>query len=151
VIRTSAEEPWRVPILGPCACSQLRRTARAVSVFYDRFLAPAGLTVTQYALLASIARTEGISRSALALNLGMERTTLTRNLRPLERAKLLKTSAGEDRRERLLKLTPAGYRKLDLSFPLWAEAQKHFLAQVGADQVKGMHSALAAVAGSLDR
>ena len=71
---------------GPCACSQLRRTARKLSALYDQTLAPAGITVTQYALLVNVARAGKISRTALAAQLGMDRTTLTRNLMPLEKA-----------------------------------------------------------------
>lgn len=83
----------------PCVCTQLRRTARLISLVYDEALAPAGVTVTQYALLARIGRTAGLSRTALAAQLGMERTTLTRNLGPLERAGFVISKPAEDRRE----------------------------------------------------
>ena len=84
------------PAPGPCACLQFRRTSRAVSALYDAFLSSAGLTVTQYALLVSIARERGISRTVLAANLEMDRTTLTRNLRPLERDGFVTQKSGAD-------------------------------------------------------
>ena len=127
-------ETWMDHPLGPCACSQLRRTSRAISALYDRFLAPAGLTVTQYAILVNIARREdaGISRTALALQLGMDRTTLTRNLRPLEREKLVDGSAGEeDRRASILRLTAPGKRRLNKAFGLWAKVQREFAQSFG--------------------
>ena len=92
--KAAAEEVWRNPDLGACACSQLRRTARAASAIYDRYLAPVGLTVTQYAILVNIGRADRISRTDLADLMGMERTTLTRNLQPLERQSLIKTTTG---------------------------------------------------------
>src|SRR4051812_31437692 len=92
----------------PCICSQLRRTARMISSLYDRELAASGISVTQYALLARIGRADGLSRTTLAAQLGMDRTTLTRNLGPLERAGLVTSKSGEDRREKLLQLTSAG-------------------------------------------
>jgi DNA-binding MarR family transcriptional regulator len=134
VKKTLGGEPWRDPALGPCACSQLRRTSRAVSTLYDEFLSSSGLTVTQYALLASIGRAERISRTALAAKLGMERTTLTRNLRPLEREGLVGEKPGSDRRERVLQLTASGQKRLDRSFPLWEAAQRAFFAEFGQDR-----------------
>jgi DNA-binding MarR family transcriptional regulator len=139
-------EPWRDPVLGPCACSQLRKTSRAVSVLYDGFLASSGLTVTQYALLVSIARADGIGRTALAAKLGMERTTLTRNLRPLERQGLVGEKPGSDRRERVLRLTASGRKRLDRSFPLWEAAQRKFLAEFGKDRFDELRALLSIAA-----
>lgn len=140
--KTACDEPWRDPSIGPCACSQLRRTSRAISTLYDDFLSASGLTVTQYALLVNIARTDGISRTKLAAKLGMERTTLTRNLRPLEQENLIDEEPGSDRRERVLQLTPGGRRRLDLSFPLWEQAQRAFFAEFGQKQFEQLRSLL---------
>ncbi|MEO8127691.1 MAG: MarR family winged helix-turn-helix transcriptional regulator [Bryobacteraceae bacterium] len=126
-------EGWKNPVLGPCLCSRLRRTARAVSAFYDSFLEPGGLTVTQYAILVNIAREKsGIQRTALASRMGMERTTLTRNLSPLEREGWITGKAGSDKRARMIAATPKGLRKLGSSYPLWAAAQADFLERFGA-------------------
>jgi DNA-binding MarR family transcriptional regulator len=142
-------EVWRNPDLGACACSQLRRTARAASAIYDRYLAPVGLTVTQYAILVNIGRGDRISRTDLADLMGMERTTLTRNLQPLERQRLIKTTTGGDRRERLIHLSPGGLERLEAAYPLWAEAQRFFLAEVGEKGLTQLRHALTTVVSAL--
>jgi DNA-binding transcriptional ArsR family regulator len=75
------------PKLGPCACAQVRSLARKLSSLYDTLLSPEDLTITQYSLLANVELAGQLSHAVLAENVGMERTTLTRNLRPLTRAK----------------------------------------------------------------
>lgn len=142
--KTSAAEPWREPVLGPCACSQLRRTARAVSGLYDEFLAAAGLTVTQYAVLVAIARAGALQRTGLARQLGMERTTLTRNLRPLEREGLIAEQASEDRREHMVSLSKAGRKRLEAGFRAWTKAQQAFLDGFGQGRFEEMGKLLEA-------
>jgi DNA-binding MarR family transcriptional regulator len=131
------------PKLGPCACSQVRRLARKLSSLYDTLLSPEGLTITQYSLLANIERAGQLSHVALAEKVGMERTTLTRNLRPLTRAKWVAAETGKDRRQHLLQLTPAGRRKLVRSLPLWEEAQRQFLSQIGTESLQKFRALLA--------
>jgi DNA-binding MarR family transcriptional regulator len=143
------QERWRHSDLGACACSQLRRTARVASAVYDRFLAPTGLTVTQYAILVNIGRADQIRRTDLANLLGMERTTLTRNLRPLECKKLIKTVAGEDRRERRIQLTTAGLKRLAESHPLWEDAQRYVIGELGEEGVARLRAALTTVSDRL--
>jgi DNA-binding MarR family transcriptional regulator len=123
------------PKLGPCTCSQARRFARKLSSLYDALLSPEDLTITQYSLLADIERAGQLSHAVLAEKVGMDRTTLTRNLRPLTRAKWVTAETGEDRRQRLLQLTAAGRRKLLRSLPLWEEAQRQFLSQIGTESL----------------
>lgn len=137
---------WNVPnSLGGCACSQLRRATRRVSSFYDGFLHTSGLTVTQHSLLVNIARAGAVSRSALAALLGMDRTTLTRNLQPLERDRLVVPApAGADRRERLLRLSSAGRRKLAESYPLWEQAQQKFVEEMGSSALDQLRRLLKA-------
>jgi DNA-binding MarR family transcriptional regulator len=117
--------------LGPCACSEVRRIARKLTSLYDEALAPAEITITQYSLLANIGRTGQLSHTVLADKLGMDRTTLTRNLRPLIRAQWVAVTRGEDRRQHLLQLTAAGKRKVDRSLPLWEKVQGRFIAEIG--------------------
>ena len=143
------KERWRHSDLGACACSQLRRTARVASAVYDRFLAPVGLTVTQYAILVNIGRADQIRRTDLAHVLGMERTTLTRNLRPLERKKLIKTVAGEDRRERLIQLSTTGLKRLAESHPLWEDAQRYVIGELGEQGLAQLRAALTTVSDRL--
>jgi DNA-binding MarR family transcriptional regulator len=130
--------------LGPCACTQIRRTARRITSFYDEFLSSAGLTITQYAILAKIGRAETLSHTELAGLMGMDRTTLTRNLRPLEQAKFLISFTGQDRRQRLLCLSAHGEHKLQQSQPLWADAQRTFTAQFGSAALHELQQLLSA-------
>jgi DNA-binding MarR family transcriptional regulator len=142
--KKQAIEPWRSPSpLGHCICSQLRRAARRLSSFYDTTLAECGLTITQHALLVNIARHGQVSRTALASLLGMDRTTLTRNLQPLERTHLLiPGAAGVDRREKLLRLSPTGLRKLSQSYQRWEKAQENFALEMGAAQLDHLRELL---------
>jgi DNA-binding MarR family transcriptional regulator len=130
------------PKLGPCACSQVRRLARKLSSFYDTLLSPEGLTITQYSLLANIERAGQLSHAVLAEKVGMDRTTLTRNLSPLTRAKWVAAAIGEDRRQHLLQLTASGRRKLVRSLPLWEEAQRQFLSQIGTESLQELRALL---------
>ncbi len=131
--------------LGPCSCSQIRRVARKISSFYDSILAPSGLTVTQYSLLVNVARAGEVSRTVLADKVGMDRTTLTRNLQPLSAGKLISTAIGEDRREHLIRLSAAGQRKVRQSLPLWEEAQRRFASEMGSGALRGLRSVLTSV------
>src|SRR5258708_36933370 len=93
------------PKLGPSVCSQVRRLARKLSSLYDTLLSPQGLTITQYSLLANIERAGQLSHTVLAEKVGMERTTLTRNLQPLTRANWVAAGTGKDRRQHRLQHT----------------------------------------------
>ena len=129
--------------LGPCICSQVRRLARKLSSLYDTFLSPEGLTITQYSLLVNLGRAGELSHSVLAEKIGMDRTTLTRNLRPLTRAKWVAAASGKDRRQHLLQVTAAGKRKLVRSWPLWEEAQRQLLSQIGSQSMQELRTLLA--------
>jgi DNA-binding MarR family transcriptional regulator len=130
------------PKLGPCACSQVRRLARKLSSLYDTLLSPEDLTITQYSLLANIERGGQLSHTVLAEKMGMERTTLTRNLRSLTRAKWVVAATGKDRRQHLLQLTAAGRRKLVRTLPLWEEAQRQFFSQIGSEPLQELRALL---------
>lgn len=128
---------------GACVCSQLRRTARKVSSLYDRALTESGLTITQHSLLVNIARAGEVGRSVLAAKLGMDRTTLTRNLKPLELARLVKAAGqSEDRRQRLLCLTKEGQRRLKRSYEQWEKIQIEFAMSLGAGELEKLRSVL---------
>src|SRR6266446_10286344 len=84
------------PKLGPCACSQVRRLSRKLSSLYDTLLSPERLTITQYSLLANIERAGQLSHTVLAEKVGMDRTTLTRNLlMPLVRIDLIQGKSSD--------------------------------------------------------
>ena len=132
----------QAPKIGPCVCSQVRKLARKLSSLYDAILAPEDLTITQYSLLVNIARAGQLSHTVLAEKVGMERTTLTRNLRPLTRAKLVSAVTGLDRRQHLLQLTALGRRKLVRSLPLWEEAQRRFLSHIDSKSIQDLRALL---------
>jgi DNA-binding MarR family transcriptional regulator len=78
----------------------------------------------------------------LADKLGMDRTTLTRNLRPLIKAQWVAVTSGEDRRQHLLQLTAAGKKKLNRSIPLWEKVQGRFLSEIGAQPLQELRTLL---------
>jgi DNA-binding MarR family transcriptional regulator len=109
---------------GACACFALRRAARGLTRFYDRQLRPSGLRATQFTLLAVLKNVGPQPLQALAELLGLERTTLTRNLQPLLSRELVTAQAGDDRRVRRLSVTPAGVQAAVAALPLWRKAQR---------------------------
>jgi DNA-binding MarR family transcriptional regulator len=125
-----------------CICFHLRRSARAITQFYDRVLGPSGLKSTQYTLLAVIRRTGGLPFSSLAEVLGMDRTTLTRNLGPLQRDGLVRVESGSDRRVRMVRLTRAGERKQEEAEPLWAKAHGRIVEGIGERAWKSLRQDL---------
>jgi DNA-binding MarR family transcriptional regulator len=118
-----------------CACSKLRRSARIVSALYDEALAPSGLSVAQFALLRMIERAGPCSLSALAEASALDRTTLNRNLRPLEQSGLV-ASAGctEDQRARIVQLGGDGRAAIRAAEPYWHAAQARIDAALGPDR-----------------
>lgn len=118
---------------GICVCASLRKTARAVSQLYDDYLRPSGLRVTQFGLLGALARGRPMTVGELATAMVMDRTTLTRNLRLIERQGWIRTSAGKDRRQRLVEITPAGRRAWENAVPHWRAAQRHMLDGIGSE------------------
>jgi DNA-binding MarR family transcriptional regulator len=131
--------------LGPCVCAQVRRLARKLTSHYDSILAPTGLTLAQYSLLAHIDRDGPIPHTVLAEKVGMERTTLTRNLHVLLEGELVSVVQGKDRRQHLLKLTRIGKQKLVRSLPRWERAQRQFLTSLGPETTHELNSVLQSV------
>ncbi len=112
-----------------CFCLNTQRTARAVARLYDATMRPVGLTSGQFSILAALNQQKPVSIGALADGLGPERTTLTRNLAPLEAAGLIQSEADDgDRRVRRLSLTVLGRERLALAMPLWRRAQQEATA-----------------------
>lgn len=107
-----------------CVCFAVRRAARAITQHYDRRLRPAGLRATQFTLLVVLARGERLPLHRVAERLGMERTTLTRNLRPLLARGYVRVEAGDDGRQRLIAITPRGATAAAAALPHWRRAQR---------------------------
>ena len=131
------------PELSSCSCLRLRKASRRVSQIYDQYLHPHGLTNTQYGLLAHLNRLDGVSIGALAGRLIMDPTTLTRNLRPLERQELIRLAPDpRDRRSRRLHLTDRGRAAFTAAMPAWKEAQRHIETALGPLATPALHAAL---------
>ena len=134
-----------------CTCFYLRSAARRLTQVYDDVLKAAGLSLNQYSLLSQLSRNGGISVSAFAEVMSMDRTTLTRNLHPLEAAGWIISgsadpagarAAGASARRRLLTLTDAGEAKLREALPLWVEAQGRVNETLGATTQQALHRSL---------
>lgn len=132
-----------------CAGGNIRRTDRAVTQFYDAIMAPSGLSGPQFGLLASIAEVAPITINHLAAHIGMDRTTLTRNLDLLSKQQLVCTEEGDDRRQRLVLLTAEGEAALQRAWPLWQEAQARIEQVLGGQRLEALLAELAAVRASV--
>lgn len=117
-----------------CTALRFRKAARRVSQIYDEHLAPYGLTITQYGLLAHIRRLEGTTIGELAAELVMDPTTLTRNLGPLIGRELVSIAPGKrDKRSRILSLTHTGKAELKDAAAGWKAAQRNIAEVLGED------------------
>jgi DNA-binding MarR family transcriptional regulator len=106
-----------------CICVNLRRASRAMTALYDAALAAAGVRLTQFSLLRAVERHEPAPINVLSEDLDLDRTTLARNLAPLEREHLITLTAGEDRRVTEVRLTAKGRSVLAKALPLWQQVQ----------------------------
>jgi len=107
-----------------CLCLHVQRAARALARRFDDALRPLGITNGQFSLMMSLNRPEPAGMSAVATLLGMDRTTLTAAIKPLQRQRLLKiTGNPADRRGRVMTLTPTGRRLLVRAVPIWRRTQ----------------------------
>jgi DNA-binding MarR family transcriptional regulator len=123
-----------------CLCLHVQRAARAVARRFDDALRPLGLTNGQFSLLMSLNRPEPPTMGETSSLLAMDRTTLTANLKPLERRGLLKVAVDrEDKRSRRLKLTSAGRALLAEALPVWKRTQgecERIVAEYDPDRVR---------------
>lgn len=106
-----------------CACNKLRRSARILGGVYDAALAPLGISVAQFSLLRMLERAGPCSLTQFGAATGYDRTTLNRTLAPLEKAGFVACCCGDDKRARIVELTPAARTLLKKGAPLWEEAQ----------------------------
>jgi DNA-binding MarR family transcriptional regulator len=137
----------KLPPLEECTCLAVRQAARHVSQFYDRHLASAGLRTTQFSILARLRRHEVMTINALAEEMVMDRTTLGRNVLPLERDGLITIKPGRaDRRSKELRLTEIGLERLQAAHQGWKDAQKGFAGAFGKERTIGLRALLREVA-----
>jgi len=127
-----------------CVWQNFRKASRALTQFYDAALEPSGLRVTQVSLLVGLHLSGGATMSRLACDLAIDRTTLTRNLKPLARRGLVAIERGTDRRTRRVARTPEGRAALATALPLWRKAQEQILANLGEPRWSRLFNEIAA-------
>ena len=116
-----------------CFCLASRQAARKITRLYDRYMQESGIRVTQFTILSQLMLRGEMPIGKLAAILGMERTTLTRNLTPLEQHGWISINAGDDPRARVIGITGQGRSVVRRSFPVWSKAQAHIGKLLGAD------------------
>jgi DNA-binding MarR family transcriptional regulator len=125
-----------------CMGMHIRRASRIMTQIYDAALRPVGLVLNQFTLLVAIHLVESTPVTRLAQELFTDQTTLTRNLKVLEKRGLVVIEPGEDRRVRLVSLTPEGRALLAQALPLWEQAQAEVQARFGQQRWQTLLSLL---------
>jgi len=130
-----------------CTCLRLRRASRKLTQIYDRLLGTAGLTVNQFGLLAQLygadVRSVGLSMGTIADRLGLDPTTLNRNLKPLHLHGLVKDAVdAADRRVHIIRITEKGRRTLERAMPFWRQAQAQVSRALGEEAIGALNGLL---------
>lgn len=136
-------DPALLAIPKACTFFQLRKLTRTVSRLYDRHLAAAGLKTTQFSVLVHVS-VQALPMMQLAALLGAERTTLTRNLKPLMDAGWLTVAPGRDPRQRIVTITEAGRAKVRHARHAWQAAQDEMGSLLGPEVLRTLHGDLEA-------
>ena len=127
-----AEKLWQFP----CLCAVVRKTGRSLTKLYDQYMKPSGLKVTQYSMLVNIMRNPGIAVSELAKLLLMDQTTVTRNLRVLEKSGYISINTDEsDSRIKRIRINDTGQAKVDEAKPYWEKAQLEMVRILGREDI----------------
>jgi DNA-binding MarR family transcriptional regulator len=139
----SAGKKW---VAADCNCYAVRAAARHVTQCYDQFLAPSGLRISQFSILSKLKRKGPLTISELADDMVMDRTTLGRNVLPLQRDGLIGIEpAVSDRRAKALHLTKTGEKRVDAARRHWVAAQERFDAVFGASRAAELRASLRSV------
>jgi DNA-binding MarR family transcriptional regulator len=125
-----------------CLCFAVRRAARAVTQHYERHLRPTGLRATQFTVLVRLAQTGPMPINRLASEMGLERTTLSRNLRPLLAKRWIAVSEEADRRVHGVAITAKGRAVAREALPAWRKAQASARKKLGALHLEGLAAAV---------
>jgi DNA-binding MarR family transcriptional regulator len=128
-----------------CSCFSLRKATRAMTQFYDHALSPAGIRSTQFNLLVTMASVSARTLTEMASVLVMDRTTLTRNLKPLEKLGLIHTVTPRDKRSKAYALTQEGRDTLQKALPLWQHTQTRIREGVGEERFQRLAHELEAL------
>lgn len=135
----------RSDVAGACVGQKSRNAARLLTRRFDDALRPVGLTGGQYSMLVIITLTQDKTLTELAAHMGLDRTTLIRNLKPLEREGLAEVSDEGYRRARSVDITELGVARLSEALPLWRQVQDGIKSELGEDTWRTVHSALEAL------
>lgn len=128
-----------------CLCAALRRASRTMTNVYDGVLADSGLTGTQFTLLTKLTETGPVAIKTLAAAIGIDRTTLSRTLRPLAARGLIRERIGDDRRVKRISLTPKGTTALERARTAWHDAQRSTTSELGQAEAAELLARLAAL------
>lgn len=137
-----------------CTGLRVRQVSRLLTRIYDDSLRPLGIQETQFSMLVAVAMfgEDGTTMNALANNLVIDRTTLTRNIVPLEKAGYLRVARSPtDARARVILVTRSGERLIEAAYPLWEEAQGKIRRALGDDRFEALRSQLSDVVTFADK
>lgn len=121
------------PYKSICYCTNLRRSANMLSDIYDACLKPSSVTVAQYYLLVNLSRLGSANITHWAQRVGLDRSTMVRNIKPLQTRGYVETTEG---RGKAFTLTPEGENVLELAIPLWEHAQEKIQSALGDDEIR---------------
>jgi DNA-binding MarR family transcriptional regulator len=132
----------------PCLCAVIRKAGRILTRQYGHYLEPSGLKITQFSMLANIARNPGIIVTELAKLMVMDQTTVSRNLQILEKAGYISLeSESTDHRIKKVRIADAGISKMDEARPFWEEAQAEMERVLGQEGIEELLAGLAKIQG----
>ena len=131
-------------VANTCTCMHVRKASRSITQYYDSYLEKSGLTITQFTLLIAISLMNEATVTEAAEVLGMDRTTLSRNINPLIDDELVVLLEGRDKRSKRLTLSDKGRSTLARALPLWEEAQEGFVRRMGQGNWKELLNKLSA-------
>ena len=129
----------------PCVCVAVRKASRRITTLYDAAVAPAGITLAQFSLLKNIRRHGPVSLTRLSDIVELDRSTLGRNVRVLERLGLVQLETGADKREASVQLSDDGEAALDRAMPLWRAAQTRINDKLGPGRAAELTALLSAL------
>lgn len=126
----------------PCICTTLRSASRRMAAFYDEVMAPVGVNIAQFSLMRTIKRAEPVTLTELGRLTELDRSTIGRNVRVIEKLGLVTLGRGKDQREAVVQITEAGQKVLDDGAPLWDGAQQTLDERLGADTMRTLRTLL---------
>ena len=133
-------------MMTPCYCTNLRLAARKLSAIYDTALEPFGINIAQYFLLRTIRNKQPVSLTEVGLHAELDRSTVGRNVRVLERMGLVQTRRSEtDQREAQVSLSSDGSALMRDAEPIWESCQHRFVRRLGRDKADVLSALLEAI------